>query len=34
MGDSFLEGLVNTEEGMVAILTLPLLFTDAMREVA
>lgn len=26
VGEDFLEGLVNTEDGMVAILTLPLLF--------
>jgi purine-binding chemotaxis protein CheW len=30
-GDAFIEGLVNTQEGMVAILTLPLLFADTLK---
>lgn len=30
--DAFIEGLVNADEGMVAILTLPLLFADALRQ--
>ncbi len=29
--DAFLEGLVNADDGMVAILTLPLLFADTLK---
>ena len=29
--DGFIEGLVNTEDAMVAILTLPLLFSDTLK---
>lgn len=32
VGEDFLEGLVNTEDGMVAILTLPLLFNKGFGD--
>jgi purine-binding chemotaxis protein CheW len=32
VGEDFIEGLVNTEDGMVAILTLPLLFNQGFGD--
>jgi len=32
VGEDFIEGLVNTDDGMVAILTLPLLFNEGFSD--
>jgi purine-binding chemotaxis protein CheW len=32
VGEDFIEGLVNTDDGMVAILTLPLLFNQGFGD--